>query len=665
MPTMFAYDETGCLAFATAIVKLYRPAELKIAAIDTVGCMPLAVQFYDSSLYAVKYLWNFGDGSSDTDYAPHHIFRQSSPIGNPFKVTLIAITDKGCADTSKPIYIDVHPLSVPAMKIAVPTVFCYEDTVHFQASTTGAFPVRYKWKFGDGNLASDTSSLQNPAYHYLYSGRHTVSLTAFSSFGCSDSVFDSTTVQNLDSFAPVAPIIDYVTVTHSNQIEIVFSKINSSKLAYYIVYRFPGPDSIYSVSNANDTFYFDKPPEVSVDSQSYTYTVRSADICGFMSPFSLPQHSILLVVNKYKLNALQLIWNKYIGWNGVKNYQIYRKNSSGKFVLLMTVGSIDSTYIDSNLCPGLYTYYVEAVDQNGKFYSVSDTASNQPDFLYQSNPLVLLKATVANNNSVYINWDPTVQLNFKSYSIDRYSILDGWILNYATTIVPFFNDNTVDVNKYSYIYRVNVVDECGDISPSSNIGTSILLNGYVVNDSRLLSWNSYNLWANGVSSYHLQIIQNDGSFKDLVVLPGTDTSYFDGAPHTELNVPTCYRVYATENPNVSLNIDTSLSNIACPNLPARIFIPNAFSPNSDSLNDVFLPEGISVIINAELPGQKYDFRIYNRWGELVFETNDFRQGWNGKYKGILVPPGIYVYSVYAQGYNGQRFYLSGDVAVMR
>ena len=114
---------------------------------------------------------------------------------------------------------------------------------------------------------------------------------------------------------------------------------------------------------------------------------------------------------------------------------------------MATVGALDSLYLDSNLCPGLYTYYVKAIDQNGIYYSISDTASNEPDYLYQSTPLVLVKATVVNNNNVFIDWGPTVQLNFKYYSIDRYSIFDGWLYNYTTTTGLSFLDNGVDVNK--------------------------------------------------------------------------------------------------------------------------------------------------------------------------------------------------------------------------
>ncbi len=64
-----------------------------------------------------------------------------------------------------------------------------------------------------------------------------------------------------------------------------------------------------------------------------------------------------------------------------------------------------------------------------------------------------------------------------------------------------------------------------------------------------------------------------------------------------------------------------------------IYFPNAFSPNNDNFNDVFLPQGINVT--------GYHLQIYNRWGEMIFETKDFYKGWDGK----DAPSGIYVWRV--------------------
>jgi gliding motility-associated-like protein len=59
------------------------------------------------------------------------------------------------------------------------------------------------------------------------------------------------------------------------------------------------------------------------------------------------------------------------------------------------------------------------------------------------------------------------------------------------------------------------------------------------------------------------------------------------------------------------------------------YVPNSFTPNNDGTNDVFLP-----VITAGLDDQKYTLLIFNRWGEIVFESNDPSVGWDGSYLSI-------------------------------
>jgi gliding motility-associated-like protein len=66
-------------------------------------------------------------------------------------------------------------------------------------------------------------------------------------------------------------------------------------------------------------------------------------------------------------------------------------------------------------------------------------------------------------------------------------------------------------------------------------------------------------------------------------------------------------------------------------------IPSAFSPNNDGYNEFFKP----VLVNYE----RYEMKIYDRWGELLFVTNDINEGWDGSYKGEIVPVGTYLYVV--------------------
>jgi gliding motility-associated-like protein len=82
---------------------------------------------------------------------------------------------------------------------------------------------------------------------------------------------------------------------------------------------------------------------------------------------------------------------------------------------------------------------------------------------------------------------------------------------------------------------------------------------------------------------------------------------------------------------------------------ANVIMPNAFSPNNnDSLNDYFHVYGTD-IYNARLT-------ITNRWGEIIFQTNDIYKGWDGKFKGKKSPVGQYFWTLYYWEYEGNILY---------
>jgi gliding motility-associated-like protein len=86
-------------------------------------------------------------------------------------------------------------------------------------------------------------------------------------------------------------------------------------------------------------------------------------------------------------------------------------------------------------------------------------------------------------------------------------------------------------------------------------------------------------------------------------------------------------------------------------LPDLLLIPTAFSPNTDGLNDIFRP------LNKNL--SKIAFQIYDRWGEKVYETDAVGEGWDGTYKGVKQPIGVYVWKAEYQitGSEQDIFYL--------
>jgi len=90
---------------------------------------------------------------------------------------------------------------------------------------------------------------------------------------------------------------------------------------------------------------------------------------------------------------------------------------------------------------------------------------------------------------------------------------------------------------------------------------------------------------------------------------------------------------------------------------AKIFMPNVFSPNGDNKNDILLPKSIGV--------KSISWKVFNRWGELVFVTNDLNVGWDATFKGDAQPSGVYIYTMSVTFKNNTSNSYNGSVTLIR
>jgi len=277
---------------------------------------------------------------------------------------------------------------------------------------------------------------------------------------------------------------------------------------------------------------------------------------------------------------------------------------------------------------------------------------------FKINQNELMRATVE-DEKVRIDWQPPDTGYIQSYQIEKST--DG--INFNRLIMldasqHTFLDTKVDVNKNSYIYRMTATDSCKITSNYSNIGKTILLEADTSEQFTVLKWTPYEYWKSGIKYYELQVAGSQTNDKSALsfqnvsdVLPSVlkVTDSFN-----QLNSEYYfYRVIAyRESDNLP-----SVSNIVCTPTPFRLFVPNAFSPNGDGLNDYFLPSGVYII--------DYHLQIYNKWGEKLFESDDINQGWDGKYNGRDCMPDNYVYSIYSKGTNGKGKLVTGTVMLMK
>ncbi|MBK7475522.1 MAG: gliding motility-associated C-terminal domain-containing protein [Haliscomenobacter sp.] len=98
-------------------------------------------------------------------------------------------------------------------------------------------------------------------------------------------------------------------------------------------------------------------------------------------------------------------------------------------------------------------------------------------------------------------------------------------------------------------------------------------------------------------------------------------------------------------------------------LACKFFVPNAFSPNEDGQNDIFVPG-----FGADCTLATYNLRVFNRWGTLVFESLAQETGWDGEFRNQPAPQGVYLYSIQytLEGDGDSDIQIqSGEVSLLR
>lgn len=148
--------------------------------------------------------------------------------------------------------------------------------------------------------------------------------------------------------------------------------------------------------------------------------------------------------------------------------------------------------------------------------------------------------------------------------------------------------------------------------------------------------------------------------------PASVIDYYQWTPVTGLSCTDCPNPLVTSyNPTnlftltVYYNNTCSATNTVTINVENTlpVFIPNAFTPNGDGSNDFFQVYGQAL--------KTVDMNIFNRWGEKVFESFNQFQGWDGTYKGELVPPGVYTYQIKVIWLDDKTDFKTGTVTIIR
>jgi gliding motility-associated-like protein len=466
-----------------------------------------------------------------------------------------------------------------------------------------------------------------------------------------------------DTYRPDPVLVDSVSVLANGQTVIGYDQSGTGDCIGYKIYQDINQitTAIAAVPGKSTTLYTFT--STAANSGPILLNVAPSDSCQHDGPFSGPAHKTIFLSHTYGKCAYQtqLSWTPYSGWSSISEYRVYYSVNGGNFQLLGSTTS--NVFTHNNVDPSKnVSYYVRAFNGNKTVTSSSNRVSFftyqtvAPDFIYISS------ASVTGDKSIHIKF--IVDALKMGNGFDLYRSEDG--TNYQKlAFIPFtgganysYDDNDLHTREQSYYYRAIAKDSCGNDRTISKDVKSVWLQVSDVKQNMFqkhLTWNNYTAFAGGLGGYSIYRIVND-------VVPNQPTGFTNGMVNEYVDdvedaasegSKIEYMVVAVEslgNPN---NIaETANSNRATTYVEADIFIPTAFAPKG--VNKEWKP------VTQFVDKNDYDLKIFNRWGSLLFHTNDDTKGWDGNGS----PNDTYVYLITYKNSRGEYIELKGTFTLL-
>lgn len=366
-------------------------------------------------------------------------------------------------------------------------------------------------------------------------------------------------------------------------------------------------------------------------------------------------------------NTVNLIWTNYVdelyGEGDVNfTFEVYRNKDSEGFMKISETTPITlKEFIDTDIVDGAqYEYYITAIPSHDPTQeSLSNLIVINSDINQSPSFITPLSASAnGNNTDVKFRIAPNSELNKyllleSSSSTGNFDTVETIISSDYEFVVTHTNSEPESILKF---YKLAAINNCNQVSTiSDTIINNIVLEISYENNIASLSWNKFNETHLISANYDLYKSIDNGS-PVLIRSFSNFYSYDDDLSQENMGGQFCYFIQAS-NQNSSID-NNSKSNLVCAFLEPPIYIPEAFTPNGDNRNDVFLPK-FSFVPNS------YELKIYNRWGNVVYNTNNYQEGWNGNERnGKTASTGTYVYYLYIKLPNNETFEKRGNITVI-
>ncbi|MBK9058798.1 MAG: PKD domain-containing protein [Flavobacteriales bacterium] len=623
--SLTAISDEGCTNTATATVQVFPQVHAAFVA-DSAGCSPLNPHFVNLSTGAGSYLWTFGDGGGSASTNPAHLYSQSGLADTLFHPVLIANSSFGCSDTATTTVL-VHPAPI-AQFTAAPATGCAPVTINFQDLTIGAASMI--WQFGDGTFQNAMPG--NISHDYVNNGtglvQYPVHLTATSPFGCTDTCTVPVTVYpaiealfQLPAEA-CSPAVVNLTDESTGTTQALWNMGDGVTLVGTDIthtYVNPGTTDItYTVTLTATSAYG------CTRTLQHDIVIHPAPSASFIAtPFSQVFPDATVTFNNTTPNGQWgYSWSMGDGSNSTaEDPAAYTYSTWGTYTVLLTVSTgmcTDTASQQVTIVPPLPTASFIGSGEGCAPLTISfmNTSLLAQGYQWQFGD----GATSIAENPVHEYYTPG------TYTVS----LTAFGMNGGTSTMVKLDSVIVHPSAMAFF----TLQPAEVVAPTQPLFT-------------------YNLSTNS-SSYVWDF--GDGSFSN------------DAAPVHYYQTPGVFDISLIAN-NVWNCPDTfSIPGAVTAIAGGEITFPNAFTPGNNGPTDgVYDPNSFDNDIFHPLSKgvQEYKLQVFNRWGELLFETADINTGWDGYYRGHLSKQDVYVWKAYAKFVTGDEKRMTGDLTLLR
>jgi gliding motility-associated-like protein len=375
--------------------------------------------------------------------------------------------------------------------------------------------------------------------------------------------------------------------------------------------------------------------------QVYNVKLSSEDLCQGTRDSKVYSSMTLSGTSDQGENVLT--WSQYPNADGFAGYDLLRDGT----VIKSFTSISEVTYTDKDVQCGSYSEY-QIIARIGDVVSASAPVGVKAE-ITAPKPIQEASVSVLGTSVVMIKANVPGSGGNGTYNM-TIEKADAGTTTFKKIITLFnqseYSDIDVKTSDKSYCYRISYENSCGQkLAPSEPICTILLQKNLTT-----LSWTTPHPVLGGIAGYDVMQTGSTGSAEIIPVQMNTQyTVKLNAQSDLEYN-------FLIRAMSVSGGFE-SLSNIINYKRSAGVFVPQAFSPNGDGHNDVLEAK------SAQL--QSFNFSVLNRWGEVVFHSDDIANSWDGNVNGTKAPVGSYVYKITFVDDINQTVEKSGTFMLLR